>query len=126
MDKTLAGVLGAVGALAVTQAHAAPAQVPNADAALQAASYADLLNPIPNALDVLAAEPAIGTDPAPGVQDVQWHHHHHHHGWLHHHHHHHGWYGYGYGYNPYGYYGGYYRYGYAPYGYRYGYYPYGY
>jgi hypothetical protein len=88
MDKTVAGVLGAITAV-VAQAHAAPAPSPPLEAAMQASSYADLLRPIPNALALLAAAP----EPAVTVQPVQYHHHHHHHHrrrrYHHHHHHHH-------------------------------------
>jgi hypothetical protein len=91
MDKTVAGVLGALTVLA-TQAHAAPAQPPSFDAAMQVESYADLLRPIPNAVALLAVVP----EPSPTVQTVQYydhHHHHHHHRYYrrrryHHHHHH--------------------------------------
>jgi hypothetical protein len=53
------------------------------EAAMQARSYADLLKPIPNALALLQAEPAVA-----GVQKIAFsadqpvdhaHHHHHHH-----------------------------------------------
>ena len=74
MDKTLAGVLGAVAALAVTNAHAAP--VPP-ESAMQAASYSDLLQPIPDAAALLAALPEAESSPA--IETVQYHHHHHHH-----------------------------------------------
>lgn len=51
MDKTLAGVIGAVGALvAGTTAQAAPTT-----SVLHAASYPDLLKPIPNAAQTLEA-----------------------------------------------------------------------
>ena len=96
MDKKLAGLLGTVGAIAAAlPAGAAPL---NARQALQASSYADLLTPIPNAVEVLRAadsEPVAETPAAPGlVQDVQYYHHHHHHRiyrrrYYHHHHHHH-------------------------------------
>ncbi len=59
---------------------------------MQAASYADLLRPIPNAQALLAAAEVPAGQPAPAsdgrdpaVQQVQYYRHHHHH---HHHHHH--------------------------------------
>jgi hypothetical protein len=124
MDKTMAGVLGAITALAVTPlaAQAAPSAQPASTPVAPANSYGDLLNPIPNALDLLAAE---RTTPAE-IQPVQYYdqygnyyYPHHHNHWqggynYHHHHHHHN---YGNGYNGYGnrYYGngynGYYGYG---------------
>ena len=109
MDKTVAGVLGAVTALAA-EAHAAPP--PTLDAAMQASSYADLLRPIPNALELLATEPEAGSEATahpvqyyqpyyqpyyppyyqPYYQPYYYHHHHHHRffgrGNFHHHHHH--------------------------------------
>jgi hypothetical protein len=98
MDKTLAGVIGAVGALVATApAQAATAAPLSMEAALQAGSYADLLQPIPNALALLKTEAAVQERPvaeeqAP-VEEVQFfyhhHHHHHHHRRRHHHHHHH-------------------------------------
>ncbi|WP_315797112.1 MULTISPECIES: hypothetical protein [unclassified Bradyrhizobium] len=100
MDKKIAGLLGAVaavGALGTAQASAAPAPTD----VLKANSYADLLEPIPNAAKVLQALDEQGPPTAePKVQLAQWYHHHHHH-----HHHHHGYwrgygYGYGYGYGP--------------------------
>ena len=104
MDKTLAGLIGAVSALAaVAPAQAAPLNPPTLDSVMQANSYADLLKPIPNAaalLKVAAATPVADTQEEAGeplLQDVQYydrHHHHHHHRHYvrhryHHHHHHH-------------------------------------
>ena len=100
LDKSIAGLIGAMGALAAgASAHAASA-VPNGVVnALQASSYGDLLKPIPNAKALLQASDAspaataadAGGDPA--IQTVQYrHHHHHHHRYVrrryHHHHHH--------------------------------------
>jgi hypothetical protein len=99
MEKKIAGLLGAVAALGtLTSAHAAP--VPTDP--LQANSYAELLEPIPNAAAVLK----VVDEQAPAdanIQLAQYHHHHHHHHhshWRrgpvvvigrhrHHHHHHH-------------------------------------
>jgi hypothetical protein len=109
MDKTVAGLIGAIGALAAASpAQAANAMPLNVETALHAASYADLLKPIPNALALMKADAAAKAtllpDAAEGdatVQDVQLqiilpgrhHHHHHHRYWRrrynHHHHHHH-------------------------------------
>jgi hypothetical protein len=101
MDKGLAGLLGAIGALAVASpSHAATSAPVDLDEVMRANSYADLLKPIPNPVAVRqaldernAAQPA-----APDVMTVQYyrhhHHHHHHHRYYrrrhHHHHHHHG------------------------------------
>ncbi len=86
MEKRIAGLLGAVAALGtLTGAQAAPMPAPSD--ALTANSYADLLEPIPNAAKVLQA---LDEQPAPSsegnVQLAQYYYHHHHH-----HHHHHGW-----------------------------------
>ncbi|HEY0224455.1 MAG TPA: hypothetical protein VGC38_08085 [Pseudolabrys sp.] len=95
MDKKIAALLGAAAAL--TTMTAANATSPSAPT--QAASnYADLLNPVPDALNQLIAEDAARTNAPAGVQVAQiavevggHHHHHHHHRFRRHrHHHHHG------------------------------------
>lgn len=112
MDKKIAGLLGAVAGLAtVGTAQAAIPPAPNPEG-LQASSYADLLAPIPNAVEALQADnaawarnielaqyyyngPAYGYPnggPAYGYySNPYYHHHHHHHNnyYAHHHHHHH-------------------------------------
>jgi len=90
MDKKIAGLLGTVAAVGtLTAAQAAP--LPNPSDALRANSYAELLQPVPNAANVLQAldEQAPAKSADPNVQPVGWYHHHHHH-----HHHHHGFYRY--------------------------------
>jgi hypothetical protein len=102
MDKKIAGLLGAVTALtSVNAAPAATPAAPNPTETMRAASYADLLTPIPNAVALLDADDAArsqrpSTEGAGGVQVAQYHHHHHHHHHRrviiirrHHHHHHH-------------------------------------
>ena len=109
MDKKIAGLLGAVAALGTaTSTEAAPLS-PSSEV-LHANSYADLLEPIPNAGKILQAmdEQGAGRGEAT-VQLAQYHHHHHHHHVYrrgpilvvphrryhhhhHHHHHHHGYY----------------------------------
>jgi hypothetical protein len=108
MDKKIAGLLGAVAGLAtVSSAQAATGPAANAAEGLQASSYADLLAPIPNAVERLQADNAAR---APNIELAQWnyyypyysytpypyryyhhyhHHHHHHHAVARHHHHHH-------------------------------------
>lgn len=99
MDKKIAGLLGAVAAL--TSLPAAQA-APNVDLAqaMRAASYADLLTPVSNAVEVLKADDAArasqpATEQVPdGVQVAQYHHHHHQRRVIiihRHHHHHHNW-----------------------------------
>lgn len=103
MDKKIAGLLGAAAAL--TSMNAANAATPAPTESFRAASYADLLNPVPNAVAALVADDANRSNsPAAeelnGVKVAQWHHHHHHHRYhrrviiiprrhRHHHHHHH-------------------------------------
>ena len=89
MDKRIAGLLGAVAAVgALSSAQAAPA--PRTTDVLQANSYADLLEPIPNAAKVLQAldEQAPAKSAEGNVQVAQFYHHHHHHHHFYHHHHH--------------------------------------
>ncbi len=82
MDKKIAGLVGAVGALAsVGGAHAAT--VPDPAEVLTVHSYTDLLNPIPNAVAVLKAIDNSTSEPGANVQVAQFFEHHHHH---HHHH----------------------------------------
>jgi hypothetical protein len=95
MQKTITGLLGAVatlGALGVAQA----APTPDPNEALKANSFAELLEPIPNATAVLKAMDEAPSTPAAesNVQLAQYYHHHHRY-WRryyhHHHHHHHYW-----------------------------------
>jgi hypothetical protein len=95
MDKNMAGLIGAMGALAASAPSQAATAAPlNAQALLHASSYADLLRPIPNARSLLAAVDDERNDTDEGsakvlqVQDVpvdHHHHHHHHHRRRHHH-----------------------------------------
>ena len=89
LDKTIAGLLGAVAALGTLSSGeamplAAPVHV------LRANSYADLLKPIDKAsefLRALDAERSASADDG-RVQLVRYHHHHHHHYRRRTHHHH--------------------------------------
>jgi hypothetical protein len=95
LDKKLAGLLGAVAALGTigtAQASTAPAPTD----VLAANSYAELLQPIPDAsarLKALDEQQRAGAKEG-GIQLAHRHHHHHHHYGRrrhhHHHHHHHG------------------------------------
>ncbi len=94
MDKSIAGLIGAVSVLAAGSAQAAAAAPVQLDQVMRATSYADLLRPVPNALAVLRAQselpaPAPTDDATAMLRKVQYHHHHHHHHRRHHHHHHH-------------------------------------
>jgi len=105
MDKKIAGLLGAVAAVSTLgTAQAAPVATPTAT--LRADSFAELLEPIPNAAALLHAVDAQGqAETVEGnVQLARYHHHHHHHAYRryaprivvvprhrhHHHYHHHG------------------------------------
>ena len=93
MDKKIAGLLGAAAAL--TAVNGAEAAAPAATVGLEpAATYRDLLEPIPNALTLLKSEDTRGTDTRANgrTQLAQYHHHHHHHRWWRYHHHHHRYY----------------------------------
>jgi hypothetical protein len=112
MDKKIAGLLGAVATLgAFNAAQAAPSPAPSD--VLRANSFADLLEPIPNAAALLQA--VDESAPVPSADEhmqlaqifIEHHHHHHHHHhayrryaprvvivpprryYRHHHHHHH-------------------------------------
>ena len=92
MDKKVAGLLGALGALAA--GSPATAETLALEGVMHAASYADLLQPIPNASAMLHASDAAMTEDPAAVVRVQDHHHHHHryhrrYRRRHHHHHHH-------------------------------------
>lgn len=100
MDKKIAGMLGAVAAVAAVSGAQASAPVQTSNDPLAVQSYADLLAPIPNAAQLLIADDAkLTAQSAGGVQVAQvvvGHHHHHHvvvaprrRYWRHHHHHHH-------------------------------------
>src|ERR1700724_2141155 len=86
MDKKIAGLLGAVATLgAFNAANAAPAPSPAPSDVLRANSFADLLEPIPNAASLLQAidESAPAESADENVRPAQYyyrdHHHHHHH-----------------------------------------------
>lgn len=91
LDKKIVGLAGAMAVAAPGLAVAAPA--PAADV-MAAGSYADLLKPIPNAVEQLKASDAVlQSDDAAKVELAQYYYHHHHHHFFHrrfyHHHHHH-------------------------------------
>jgi hypothetical protein len=102
MDKKIAGVIGAISGLAAldTAAQATTPPTPTPDP-MNARSYAELLDPIPNAVAALRAADAAtaretqsdAVDGQTGNVQVAGYHHHHHNRWRsrwwHHHHHHH-------------------------------------
>lgn len=105
MDKRIAGVVGAISGLAAVNGAQAAVATPNTVTLPAAGSYAELLDPIPNALALLRTIEAIETSQAAlpsedaNVMLARYHHHHHrgrhhhhhHHRGRHHHHHHHRW-----------------------------------
>jgi hypothetical protein len=96
VDKTIMGLFGGASALALLgggQIASAAAAAYETIGLAPARSFAELLDPIPNATDVLkadneraAADTAIDERP---MVVAQYHHHHHHHHYYHHHHHYH-------------------------------------
>jgi hypothetical protein len=102
MDKTIMGLLGGASAFALlggSQAFAAPT-VDRVNLLQPARSFAELLEPIPDAEKVLRAENERSNDTVESenkpmvVADYYHHHYHHnyHHHYHHHHHHHHHYY----------------------------------
>lgn len=98
MDKKIVGLIGTISSLTlidgVAQAAVGAHPLPVAN------SYAELLTPIPNAIEQLKVSDALlrAQDGNAARVEKVWHHHHHHwyrhhhhHHWYHHHHHHH-WY----------------------------------
>lgn len=95
MDKTFIGLLGGVSALALVGGSQVSAASPldEVNALEPARSFAELLDPIPNAEKVLRTEMERSGDAAPAEEKpivmAQYYHHHHHHHYHHHYHHHH-------------------------------------
>ncbi len=87
MSKTLTGAIGAVAAVALCNTAPAEAQPGHGDP-YAITSYADLLEPVQNAVEVLKADDAARPQRGPLLEQVQYYYHHHHHHWYHHHHHH--------------------------------------
>jgi hypothetical protein len=98
MDKKIVGVIGAISGLAALDqaAQATPAAAPSPDL-MNPRSFAELLDPIPNAVAALQSADAAAREKQAvseqgTVQLAGYRHHHHHHHryyrWRHHHHHH--------------------------------------
>ena len=82
MERKIAGLLGAMATLgAVNAAQAAPMPTPVPSEALQANSFAELLEPIPNATDLLSAIDESQQSPSTErhVRLARYYHHQHHH-----------------------------------------------
>jgi hypothetical protein len=95
LDKTLISLLSGASALALlggSQASAAPA-VDEVNVLQPAQSFGELLDPIPDAENLLKAEnerdAAVAAEEKPLIMAQYYHHHHHHHYYHHHHHYHH-------------------------------------
>jgi hypothetical protein len=95
MDKTKLGLTAAVSALLALPGAAFAAPDAQAESATPPAqSYADLFQPIPNAVEKLRLsdmQEAQRAQSQPRLILAQNHHHHHHHHHQQHHHHHHKW-----------------------------------
>jgi hypothetical protein len=94
MEKTIVGIVGAVAGLAtVGGAQAATPAIQDAGGVPAAQSFAELLDPIPNALAALRAADAAPARDEADMKVAQVYigvgHHHHHSRYRHHHHHHH-------------------------------------
>lgn len=94
MDKTLIGLLGGASALALLggATEAASLSAAGADTLQPARSFAELLDPIPNAANILKTESEQASEEGTAERPlilVQYYYHHHHHHYRHHHHHHH-------------------------------------
>jgi hypothetical protein len=94
MGKIVIGLAAVIGAATPIAAQAAIVSSEEANQALRASSVAELLQPVPNSVAILATLDAerksdAGARSEEGVQVAWHHHHHHHHHWYHHHHHHH-------------------------------------
>jgi hypothetical protein len=92
MDKTVIALLGGASALVMVggaQASAAVDRVGDANGLQPARSFAELLDPIPNASGLLQADERTAGKPIEMAQYYHHHHHHHHHHYRHRHHHHH-------------------------------------
>ena len=95
MDNKVIGLLGALSLASMDPSRAATPPNPSGSALPQAQSYAELLDPVPDAVALLRADDlAVARAAQPEVMLAQYHHHHHHHHryrrhYHHHHHHHH-------------------------------------
>jgi hypothetical protein len=114
MDKKAAGLIGAISAFPL--AASAPAAAKTIDEVMSPRSYAELLQPIPNAVALLQEMAAKPAPPKPLIQTAQYYYDPYNGGYgygygyyprprYHHHHHHHGYGGWGYnggwgGYGP--------------------------
>ncbi len=96
MDKITVGLIAALGATAQMGPASASITPEEAHSALHASSVASLLDPVPNAVEIMkvtaeaqreAAEKKVAQLYFGFGHHHHWYHHHHHHHWYHHHHH---------------------------------------
>ncbi len=87
MKIRMAALLGSTAALLAVPAAQAAAPATQSQQPLAASSYAELLEPVPNAVQALEAD---NSAQQPARMQLAQYHHHHHHYHHHHHHHHHG------------------------------------
>jgi hypothetical protein len=93
MDKKIVGLVAAVSGLGAFGAAQASTPAADVERVMNPQSFAELLEPIPNATALLQAAGEVkATAPDSANIQVAWWHHHHHHHWYWHHHHHHNWY----------------------------------
>ena len=83
MDKTIIGLVGAASALVLANGAGATAALAGPARLAPAQSYAELLDPIPDAISRVTAPSDDVDGGVVTVELAQYHHHHHHH---HHHH----------------------------------------
>jgi len=90
MDKKIVGLIAAIGSvtpIGVAQAAVSPLEVSQV---MNARSFAELLEPIPDASAILKmADDSPVLDARDSVMAMDHHHHHHHRRYRNHHHHHH-------------------------------------
>ena len=89
MDKTKLGLAGVISSLVALPAMAIGSPAPAAPAVPQAQSFAELLEPIPNAVERLQVANAQDTVGTPRLIKAQWYWYRHHRYRRHYHHHHH-------------------------------------
>ncbi len=90
MDKTIIGLVGAASALALANGAGPTSALAGPTPFAPAQSYAELLDPIPDAISqATTPEADAGGVLAPSVQLADYHHHYYHHHHYHHHHYHH-------------------------------------
>jgi hypothetical protein len=91
MDKKIVGLIAAVSGLGTFGVAQASTPAADVERVMHPQSFAELLEPVPNATELLKAAGEVRAPDNANVQVAWWHHHHHHHWYWRHHHHHHWW-----------------------------------